>query len=217
MGSRVGQGRTGPIAQTLQRDRTAHRRAAARIHQRHVRVFRQRGVVPGGGRSGRDGVRAGTRPRAPALAAIAQATSLNDGLVVLAAGLAVGTVVTAIDNVALGSENAFLAPRPLPRDAPGRILGGARAQAHAHDRARSAAARGHRQAAHTGNVPRGPSLSGRADAGLGAAPVLGPGTSPHLTQWARHVVGSTWTTSLRPQLVQKRGGSVARCRASHAE
>jgi len=43
------------------------------------------------------------------------------------------------------------------------------------------------------------------------------GTSPHLTQCARQVVGSTWTTSLRPQPEQKRGGSVARWRASHGE
>jgi len=42
----------------------------------------------------------------------------------------------------------------------------------------------------------------------------GPGISPHFTQRARQLVGSTWTTSLRPQIVQKRGGSLARRRAS---
>jgi hypothetical protein len=36
-----------------------------------------------------------------------------------------------------------------------------------------------------------------------------PGTGPQRTQRAVHPIGSTCTTSFRPQSAQKRGGSVA--------
>jgi len=51
--ARIGQPEPGP------RNRAGHRRPAARRHERRAGVLRQRGVVPGGDRSGRDRLRAG--------------------------------------------------------------------------------------------------------------------------------------------------------------
>ena len=60
--ARIGEPEPGP------RHRAGDRRSAARGDQRRGPVLRQRRLVPGGDRRGRDGVGAGPRPRAPARA-----------------------------------------------------------------------------------------------------------------------------------------------------